>query len=294
MSERKWRGSTDGAGWMHAALIGMFKVLPIPLVYLFMAMVVPFYLLFNRHGYRSIYRYLHERQGWSSWKSFWGCCGNHFIFGAALMDRFAAFAGRRFKMDIPDYHLFTDLAQQESGFLLLASHIGNSELCGYMLKSDRKRMNALSFAGEKASMQNNRNRMLQGNNIRLIPVGEDMGWLFTLNDALANGEIVSIHADRVFGSPKTLSANLLGAPVHLPQGPFSIAAMRDIPVLSAFCVKTGLKSYYAYLFRLDTPQMETLGRAEKMEALSRAYVQSVEYVLHRHPLQWFNFFPYWD
>ena len=292
--DRQWTGRTDGAGWMHRALIGLMKVLPMPVMYFLMALVVPFYLLFNHKGYLAIYHYLRRRQGWSVWRSFWGCCGNHFLFGASLMDRFAAFAGKKFEMDIPEYYLFTDLAAGEDGFLLLASHIGNPELCGYMLCSDRKRMNAVSFAGEKSSVQESRSHLLGENNIRLIEAGEGMEWLFTLNAALSDGEIVGIHADRVFGSPKTLTVTLLGAPAQIPLGPFSMAASRDLPVLAAFSLKTGLKRYHASIFRLDTPQMEGLSRPEKMQALADKYALSVETVLKQWPLQWYNFYEFWN
>lgn len=295
MSEdRQWTGRTDGTGWMHKALTGLFKVLPMPLMYLFMALVVPFYLIFNHKGYLAIYHYLHRRMGWGPLKAFWGCCVNHFLFGACLMDRFAAYAGRKFKMEVPDLHLFNALSEGEEGFLMLASHIGNPELCGYMLRSERKRMNAISFGGEKSTVQVSRTRMLGGNNIRLIEAGEDMGWLFTLGTALSDGEIVSIHADRVFGSPKTLEVELLDAPARIPAGPFTIAASRDLPVLAAFSLKTGLKRYHIRLFRLDSPQMQTLSRQEKMQYLANSYSACVEKVLQRWPLQWFNFYEFWE
>ena len=136
--------------------------------------------------------------------------------------------------------------------------------------------------------------MLGGNNIRLIHADDGMEWLFTLNAALSDGEIVGIHADRVFGSPKTLTVTLLGAPAQIPLGPLSIAASRDLPVLAAFSLKTGLKRYHASIFRLDTPQMEGLSRPEKMQALADKYALSVETVLKQWPLQWYNFYEFWN
>ena len=292
--ERQWSGKTDGASWMHRALVGMLRVMPIPLVYLIVALVVPFYLLINREGTRSIYRYLRHRQGWGRVRSAFGCYGNHFLFGAALIDRFAAYAGRHFQTEKPTYHLFTDLAASSDGFIMLSSHIGNPELSGYMLCSDKKRMNAIIFPGEKASIHTWRDRMLSANNIRLIPADADMGWLFTLNAALADGEIVSIHADRTFGSPRTLEVNFLGAPAQIPQGPFSVAAMRNLPVLAGFSLKNGLKRYYIQLYRIDTPEMAAMSRDARMQALADRYAQVAGEVLRKWPLQWFNFFDFWN
>lgn len=291
--ERQWSGRTHGTEWMHNALTALFKVLPLWLMYGVMGLVIPFYMLFNHKGYLSIYHYLRARQGYGPLKAFFGCYGNHFLFGTAFLDRFASYAGRRFQIDVPDPQPVVKLSEQEQGFLLFASHIGNHEMCGYMLNCEQKRMNVITFSGEKSYVRSNREKMLEGHNIRLISA-DGMEWLFTLNAALSDGEIVSIHADRVFGSPKMLDANILDAPAHLPQGPFSIAAMRDLPVLSVFCIKTGLKRYKAYMFRLDTPDMASLGRKEKMEALATAYTASVGTVLKEHPLQWYNFFEFWE
>lgn len=294
MSEtRQWSGRTDGAGWMHMALIGMLKVLPLGLLYFLMAFVIPFYLLFNSKGYLAIYHYLRQRQGWSMVKSFLGCYGNHFLFGTAVLDRFAAFAGKRFKADVQQPELLAQANTSEAGFIQLSSHIGNQEMSGYMLHSN-KPMNVIAFPGEKETVRRRRAQLLERNNIRLVLADDDMGWLFTLNEALASGEVVSIHADRIFGSPKYLEVSLLGGKVRLPQGPFALATMRNLPVLASFPIKSGIKHYKVFLFRLDTPQMRALPRQERMMALAGAYVTAIEAILKNWPLQWYNFYEFWE
>lgn len=294
MSEqRAWTGTTDGTSWMHRALIGLIKVTPLPLVYGFMALVIPFYLVFNLKGSRPIYRYLRDRQGWGRLRSLLGCYGNHFLFGATMLDRFAVYAGRRFQTEIPRFDLIARQNSRPEGFLFFFSHIGNPEMCGYMIRCDSKRMNSIVFPGEKASIQKWRSKMLALNNIRLIPSGPDMDWLFTLHAALSDGEIVSIHADRKFGSPKTLSVPLLGAPARIPAGPFAIAAMHGLPVLAGFSLKTGLKRYHLVVERLDTPEMEQMDREQRMHLLAERYAAVMEQVLRKWPLQWFNFFDFW-
>jgi len=292
--DRQWSGRTDGALWMHKALIGLFKVLPMSVVYLFMAFVVPFYMVINRQGYLSIYHYLRLRHGWNPVRAFFGCYANHFLFGAGMLDRFAAYAGRRFKTEIPEYHIFTDLAGADEGFMVLSSHIGNSEICGYFLNSDRKQMNVLSFPGEKAYVRDWRNKKLSENNIRLISESDEMARLFALNSALASGEIVSMYADRNFGSPRTVKVEMLGAGAQIPAVPFSIAVMRDIPVVAVFSLKKGLKSYFVRLVRLDTPEMSAMGKEARIQALADAYSKAVDEILRQWPLQWFNFYEFWD
>lgn len=291
--ERQWSGKTDGTLWMHKALIGCFKILPTGLVYFFMALVVPLYMLINHQGYLAIYHYLRQRQGWGPLRAFFGCYRNHFLFGASLMDRFAAYAGRKFRVQKTGFDVFDSLVEQDQGFIMLSSHIGNAEMAGYMLSTPLKRMNAITFPQEKASVRANRDRILETNNIRLISA-DGLDWLFTLNAALSDGEIVSIHADRLFGSSKALTVNILGAEAKIPMGPFNLAASRDLPVTASFCMKTGYKSYEAIQYRLDTPEMETMSKREKMDYLAARYAAAVNEILGKWPLQWYNFFEFWD
>lgn len=291
--ERQWSGKTDGAPWMHRALIGLLKVSPLWAMYFLALLVVPFYMLFNHKGYLAIYHYLRKRQGWGVLRAFLGCYANHFLFSTSFMDRFAAFAGKKFKVEIDKTELFHELSQKEKGFVMLASHVGNHEMSGYMLGSPAKRMNAIAFPGEKSSIRSNRDRIFADKNIRLISA-DGMDWLFTLNSALSEGEIVSIHADRLFGSAKFLRTTVLGADANLPMGPFYLAVTRDLPVLAAFSVKTGYKSYKGRLVRLDTPEMASLPKQEKMEMLASRYAQELSQTLRESPLQWYNFFEFWD
>lgn len=291
--ERQWSGKTDGTLWMHKALIGCFKILPTGLVYFFMALVVPFYMLINHQGYLAIYHYLRQRQGWGPLRAFFGCYRNHFLFGASLMDRFAAYAGRKLRVQKTGFDVFDSLVEQDQGFIMLSSHIGNAEMAGYMLTTPLKRMNAITFPQEKASVRANRDRILETNNIRLISA-DGLDWLFTLNAALSDGEIVSIHADRLFGSSKALTVNILGAEAKIPLGPFNLAASRDLPVTASFCMKTGYKSYEAIQYRLDTPEMEAMSKREKMDYLAARYAATVNEILGKWPLQWYNFFEFWN
>ena len=291
--ERQWSGKTDGTLWMHKALIGCFKILPTGLVYFFMALVVPFYMLINHQGYLAIYHYLRQRQGWGPLRAFFGCYRNHFLFGASLMDRFAAYAGRKLRVQKTGFDVFDSLVEQDQGFIMLSSHIGNAEMAGYMLTTPLKRMNAITFPQEKASVRANRDRILETNNIRLISA-DGLDWLFTLNAALSDGEIVSIHADRLFGSSKALTVNILGAEAKIPMGPFNLAASRDLPVTASFCMKTGYKSYEAIQYRLDTPEMEAMSKREKMDYLAARYAATVNEILGKWPLQWYNFFEFWN
>ena len=146
--------------------------------------------------------------------------------------------------------------------------------------------------GEGKTLTENRSRVLGVNNVRLVNISEDMSHLVILNNALADGEIVNIHGDRVFGSNRTVRCNILESEVELPLGPFLLASMREVPVISVFVMKVGLRRYRVYLFRPDEG-LEGLGVREKAEAMARAYAINISVMLLIYPDQWFNFYEFW-
>ncbi|MBR6415778.1 MAG: hypothetical protein IKS22_06690 [Bacteroidales bacterium] len=293
MSERQWRGTTDGTPWMHRALVGMLRVLPVGLIYFFMGFSIPVYMLLRPKAYLAIYHYFRRRHGYGVLKSYISTWRNHLLFGEVVVDRFAAFAGRKFTVELGNNQVFMDLLDREEGFMMIGAHVGNDEMSGYMLKSP-KRVNALIYGGEGDEVAMNRMKVLGQNNVRLIPVKDDMSHLFTLYSALADGEIVNIHADRLLPGSKTVPITLLGAPTQILRGPFSLATTRDVPVVSAFIMKEGAMKYRIHIARLDEGAPEGISREEKEKYLAERYASELEAILRKYPCQWFNFHEFWD
>lgn len=288
---KKWKGTTFGTTWMHERLIGMLRHADVRVFYAFtFVFVVPFCLLFGKSS-RVIYRYLRQRQGMSRGKAMVQTFRNHWLFSQVVIDKFAMYAGRRFEVEIEGYEHFLQLEQKPEAFVQLSSHIGNYEIAGYTLRAARKRFNALVFGGEKSTVMQERNRLLERDNIQLIPVSADMSHLFEINAALANGECVSMPADRLFGSPKSIEVRFLGAQAQLPLGPFKVATMRSLDVLSVNVMKTATQRYKIYVTPLDYDK--SASREERVQQLATAYVAQLERMLRMYPAQWYNFFDFW-
>lgn len=288
----KWAGTTYGNGWMHRWLIRILRVTDVRLLYAFASVfVVPPTLLVNASARRAIYGYFRRRWGYGPVKAAWMTVRNHCAFSQVVIDRFAMYAGKRFRIDIEGYENFLRLAGGPAGFVQLSSHIGNYEIAGYSLAVENKRFNALVFGGEKASVMANRNRMFSGNNIRMIPMSADMSHVFMMDAALADGEILSMPADRIFGSQKSYEIDFLGAPARFPQGAFLLAAVRNVPVLFVAVMKQSPTSYRIVVKEIPAPAG---GRAkERARALAEAYVTELEDVVRQYPTQWYNYFDFW-
>ncbi len=177
---RQWAGSTFGGHWLHSALMMALRVPGRRACYAFAALfVVPVCLLLP--GARHAWRYLRQRQGYNPLRALWALYVNHVLFSQVVIDRFAMYAGRRFKVTMQGYEHFDRLSRQPGGFVQLSAHVGNYEIAGYTLVAQHKPMNALVFGGEKATVMAGRSSMFGHSNITMIPVMPDMSHLFAIN-----------------------------------------------------------------------------------------------------------------
>lgn len=279
---------------MHRMLIGACRFMPLWFIYTGLALfVVPSCMIFSHKGYIAIYHYFRQRWHYNPLKSLWWVYKNHYRFGQIIIDRFYAYAGGTFDIEIENYNLYLDLEKKPEGFMMVSSHIGNYELAGYKLKAENKRFNALVYGGEAQVVMQNRQMKLSHNNIRMIPFGNDMSHLFLLSSALGEGEVVSIPGDRLFGSPRSVECDFLGARAKFPQGSFTLASQRIVPMLAVNVMKEGYKKYHIYITQLPQPA-EDMSRNESVKLLSQAFASEIERILHIYPEQWFNYFEFWN
>lgn len=287
---RKWDGTTYGSQRMHRWLIAMLKAVDVRLLYAFASVfVVPPCLL--RPGFRPMYRYFRQRMGCRPWQAFRRTYANHCIFAQAVIDKFAMYAGKTFDIEVEGFEHFQRLSRQPGGFVQFSSHVGNYEIAGYSLSSKDKPMNVLLFGGEKSTVMEKRDKMLARSNIHMFSVREDMGHLFEINRALTDGEIVSIPADRIWGSAKQLTKTFLGAEAAFPEGPFHVAVLHQTDVLTVHVMKTAPKRYRIYVTPLTYDRQAP--RRQQMEQLADAYVAELERMVRQYPTQWYNYYDFW-
>lgn len=288
-----WSGTTYGNARMHRWLISLLRVIGVRPFYLFAALfVVTPTMLINRRAAKEIYRLYRRRMDRGRLNSLWMTYRNHCEFSKVVIDRFAMYGGKRFNITIEGLDKFNELAGRPEGFVQLSSHIGNYEIAGYSLVAETKRFNALVFAGEKSTVMANRTRLFAGNNIRMIPMSADMSHLFEIDRALSDGEILSMPADRVFGSQKCFRIPFFGKEAKFPQGPFIVAALRGLPLLFVAVMKKNATTYHISVRRLDAPDT-TLPLKDRACGLAAQYAALLETTVRENPLQWYNYFDFW-
>ena len=285
-----WKGRTDGLPWMIRSLVVLMKVIDRRVIYCFMAIVVPFYMIFNHKGYLSIYRFFRQRFGYGRIKSFLKVYANHYRFGQVIIDRYAAYAGKKFRFELDGNERFMELVNGERGFVQLSSHAGNYEMVGYGLTSTTKKINGLFYGGESKVMMDFRRKILALHNVNLIEVNESMSHIFNMNAAIDRGEIVSMTGDRMFGSSKAIKCMFLGKEASFPMGPFALAVQKEVPMLAVFSMR--YKGRYKVYVR-DIKQDESLPLRARMTDMAHNFAAELESVVRMYPTQWFNYYDFW-
>ena len=288
----EWKGRTDGLPWMIRSLVAVMRVLDRRAIYLVMALIVPFYMIFNHKGYKAIYRFFRQRLGLGPLKSFLKVYANHFRFGQVIVDRYAAFAGKRFRFAFDGNDMFLAMLNEPGGFVQLSSHIGNYEMVGYSLTSATKKINGLFYGGESEVMMEFRRKILSMHNIGLIEVNGSMEHIFQMNAAIDRGEIVSMTGDRMLGSPKSFRCQFMGADANFPMGPFALAVQKEVPIVAVFCMRGKWGVYNVYVRKITAAP--GLPPRASMQDMAQKFAAELESIVRLYPTQWFNYYDFWN
>lgn len=293
MSGKAWTGKTGGTGWMQRTLIGLFRHINPVCMYPIMWVWVLGYICFAPSGTRGIYHYWHSRRGYSPLKAIGYLYLNYVEFGHAILDRFAAWAGRRVNIQFEGIDILHRLTAYDKGFIVLSTHIGNQELAGYNIRMP-KPMNVLTYVGDTPTVNVQREKAFAEMCIHIIPVEKDGSHILSMHQALERGEIVSVHGDRMFYGDKVLRATILGEEASFPAGCFQFAALEQLPVVTLFMMRDGLDNYTLYVKQLSDGHYEGQSKQQRALTLLNAYTHAMEEVLQRYPKQWFHFYEFFN
>jgi predicted LPLAT superfamily acyltransferase len=228
----------------------------------------------------------------------------HFTrFSLTLYDRVRVWGGDLDSIDLE--HDGSDqifaLAEKGRGALLLGAHLGSLDLLGFIAKRHDLVMNVVAWFDNAERI----NRFLESQGpeqVRMIHLDPASVWAaFEIRACLARGEFVVVLADR-FAPPglaraqvRTGHVDFLGRSARFPMGPFLLAGVLGCPVYLALCLRVGPDRYRTLMRPLAPAGRVPRGEREKhaQELLAR-YAGLLERTCLEHPLQWFNFYDFWE
>lgn len=295
-------GAVSGMRFMF----GCFKLGGRPLFRMMLVPVILYFFLFNhraRQASRDWLRRMREngavRGGWMPW---WGY--RHFWqFGIALIDKLAVWKGKISIKDVvvENGEIIHQLLAERRGAVLVISHLGNFEICRCLsARHPQMRLTVMVHAKKNARKFNHFFREQIGHShTDLLQVTEiTPATAMLLSERVERGEFVVIAGDRVpVNSPdNSIYANFFGEPAPFPAGPFTLAAILRVPLVTVFCTRALQdrgRYHISFQWLSQGVHVTRRERAQQLQVLVDGYARQLEEQCRRYPLQWFNFFDFW-
>lgn len=287
----KWDGKSKGTVLGYKIFVFLIQKAGITSAYFLLYFVASYYFLFLKKSNRAIFYYFNQRLQYSYFQSKKMVFKSYYTFGQTLIDKISISAGMRnkFTYEFDGIEVLKRLVAEKKGGILISAHVGNFEIAEHFLGEINIdfRINLVTTDLEHSAIKNYLESLSQKPAVKFIIIKEDLSHIFEINAALTLNELVCFTGDRYFEGTKSLSEKILGKEANFPAGPFLIASRLKVPVVFVYVMKEPKLHYHLYA-------REAVVKHRDEKALLKAYIESVERILHRYPLQWFNYFDFWN
>ncbi|MGJ8547968.1 lipid A biosynthesis acyltransferase [Winogradskyella wichelsiae] len=288
---KEWEGKSRGSVLGYKIFVFCIKKLGLRTAYFVLIFVAFYFCFFAKNSTKSIYYYFRKRRQYSRFKSVISIYKSYFVFGQTIIDKIAISSGLRnkftYNFDGID-HLNTVLKSKNGG-ILISAHIGNFEIAEYFLNEleEDVTISLLTTDAEHGDIKAYLESVTKKSNIKFIIIKDDLSHIFEINAALSRNEIICITGDRYVKPSKYLAHNLFGQEALFPAGPFLLGSRLRVPVIFVYVMKETTTRYHLYARIADFKKRDQI-------ALLKSYTESLEWMLKKYPLQWFNYFDFWN
>ncbi len=287
----EWDGKSRGTVFGFKVFIFFIKNFGINAAYALMHLPVPYFCLFSRKNVRGLSHYFRKRLGYSWLKSSLSIYKTYYVFGQTLIDKIAIPAGLRkdYTFHFDGEHLLEEALAQKKGGILISAHVGNFELAQHFFK-ERLTNASISIVVTDQDHQDIKeylDQYRQRDEMHFIIVKDDFSHIFEINAALAQNKIICIAGDRYLKDTKCMEEQLLGKNAKFPVGPFYLGSRLNVPVLFVYVMREPKRHYHLYARRIDV-------KTRDAQDLLKKYTQNLERIVEKYPLQWFNFYDFWE
>ncbi len=220
-------------------------------------------------------------------------------FASVAVDRLFFLRGdlRPFTFELRGHERVKELAARGRGALLLGSHLGSFAAMSAAARDFGVPLSVVADERSAARLARVLRRVAAGGGPEVIPVDpKGFDTVFRVKSALAAGHLVAILGDRTTGRDgRNVQVDFLGAPAHLPVGPYVVAHTLGCPVVLVFALFRGPNRYeiscepFADELRLDRRD-----RAGALRAHAQRYADRLAFHARSAPYNWFNFHDFWS
>lgn len=220
-------------------------------------------------------------------------------FAGTLLDRVYLLAGQHARLDVRIHGLDTLVARArpDRGVLLLGAHVGSFEVLRVAMVGHPEVKLRVVLDTQKTpaltQLLHALNPQVASEVIDASRPGNEI--VLAMAEALRDGAMVTLLADRVRGSEPSVPVRFFGAPAPLPSTPFALGGILEVPVVLCLGLYRGGNRYDIHFEPLaEAAPCARHERDAAVRALAQAYASRLEHHVRLDPCNWFNWHDFWS
>jgi len=225
----------------------------------------------------------------------------HFgAFAEAILDKMLLWGGL---FDFSNVSLhgaepLLEMIESRRGALLVCAHLGNLDLCRALsLRTPGLRVTVLVHTRHAQAFNAMLAKLDPRSQLNLMQVTEmTPAMAMQLSERIERGEFVVIAGDRVpvSAAPRVAMAPFLGQAAAFPIGPYVMASVLGCPLYTMFALRQGERHELHFECLRERVVLPRTTRAQALDVLAADYAARLERYARRAPLEWFNFYDFWQ
>jgi predicted LPLAT superfamily acyltransferase len=288
---KPWTNKAErGSVWLIHLIAWLARLAGRPLCRVLLYPIVLYFVLTDQMARRASAEFLQAVKGRpAGWREVFA---HIYSFAATLLDRVYMAAGDfdRFEVTIERLSLVDQALQAGRGCMLLGSHLGSFDLMMLAQRAmDGRPISVMMRLDPRSRLR--RIAGIDDQALNVIALGNP-GSFLRAYETLTQGGIVAVLADRIDGGVH-LPAHFLGRTTAMPVAPHVLAARSGAIVLMCFGLYEG-GNCYRIEFTEFGAAVPRVSRGIALQPMVDRYAAVLEQYARRYPLNWFNFYPYWD
>lgn len=227
----------------------------------------------------------------------WRDVARHFDhFACSVLDRVMLLAGQddAYEVSTDGFEQLVHVLREGKGCILLGAHLGSFEVLRMLARHAPVAAWALMYRRNGGALTAVLDELAPSLRAHVLEIG-DTASMLQARECIERGEILGILADRAPPGHPVVPTPFLGEIAPFPSGPFVLASVLGAPVFLFHAVRTGRRRYAVAIERFaDRIVLRREQREADLRSVVCRYAAALERMCRAHPLEWFNFFQFWN